>query len=183
MKIGDWVYFKTRNWPTDSVQDDADPDFDEGFYTGRGKIVDIVGDTVTVREEMTDFLVELGKHADDHIHPLDFSYEALTLGHLRQFLDQHRDVPDDTPVSIALPLSFFSDLDDMPPDHPEYKEVSECQYVDACAISITGFTEDGDFTEGFIPPAERDGVNWDFSVEITPHPAQSFEALRMSEDE
>ncbi len=183
MKIGDWVYFKTRNWPKDSAIDEADHDSDEGFYTGRGKIVGIVGNNVTVREEATDFLVEVGPHPDDQLHPLIVDYETLTLGHLRQFLDQHKDVPDDTPVSIALPLVFFSDMDEMPPDHPEYKEVSECQYVEACAISITGFTEDGDFTESYIPPEERDEVDWDFSVEITPHPAQCFEALRRTEEE
>lgn len=71
----------------------------------------------------------------------------------------------------------------MPPDHPEFKEVSECQHVEACAISIMGFTEDGAFTESFIPPAERDEVEWDFSVEITPNPVQCFEALRRTEDE
>ena len=142
MKIGDWVFFKTRNWPKGSVTDEAVHVTDEGLYTGRGKIVGIVGDNVTVREEMTDFLVEVGPHPDDQLHPLDFDYETLTLGQLRQFLDQHKDVPDDTPVSIALPLSFFSDIDEMPPDHPDYKEVSECQYVEACGISITGFTRE-----------------------------------------
>ena len=98
-------------------------------------------------------------------------------------MEQNKEVPDDTPVAIALPLSFFSDLDEMPTDHPEFKEVSECQYVEASAISITGFTEDGDFTEGFIPPAERGEVEWDFSVEITPNPVQCFAALRRTDDE
>jgi hypothetical protein len=183
MNIGDWVFFKTRNWPKDSVPDEAERDPDEGLYTGRGKIVGIVGNHVTVREEKTNCLVEVGPHPDDQLHLLDCDYETLTIGHLRKFLDQHKEVPDDTPVAIALPLSFFSDLDEMPPDHPEFKEVSECQYVEACAISITGFTEDGEFTEFFIPPAQRDEVEWDFSVEITPNPVQCFEALRRTEDE
>jgi hypothetical protein len=183
MKIGDWVYFKTRNWPKDSVPDEAERDSDEGLYTGRGKIVGIAGDNVTVREEMTDFLVEVGLHPDDQLLPLDFDYATLTLGDLRQFLDQHKDIPEDTPVTIALPLSFFSDLDEMPPDHPEYNAVSEWQSVEACGISITGFTEDGDFTDSYIPPAERAEVDWNFSVEITPHPEQCFEALRTTEDE
>lgn len=180
MKIGDWVIFTTRK---DSDADDAVHVTGEGLYTGRGQIVGIVGNNITVREETTNRLVEVGPHPDDQIHSLDFDYETLTLGHLRQFLDQHKDVPDDTPVSIALPLSFFSDLDEMSPDHPDYKEVSECQYVEAYGISITGFTEDGDFTEGYIPPAERNDVDWSFSVEITPHPGQCFEALRRTDDE
>jgi hypothetical protein len=98
-------------------------------------------------------------------------------------LDQHKNAPDDIPVTIALPLSFFSDLDEMPPDHPEFKAVSECQSVEACDISITGFTEDGDFTDKYIPPAEREEEDWIFSVEITPHPEHCFKALRMTADE
>lgn len=183
MRIGDWVFFKTRNWPQDSVPDEAELGFGERLYTGRGKIVGIVGNNVTVCEENANCLVEVGSHPDDQVHLLDFDYETLTIGHLRKFLDQHKDVPDDIPVAIALPLSFFSDLDEMPPDHPEFREVSECQYVEACAISITGFTDDGEFTESFIPPAERDEAEWDFSVEITPNPAQCFAALRRTEDE
>ena len=183
MKIGDWVYFQTRNWPKDSASVEVEHDSDEGLYAGRGKIVGIVGNNITVREEKTDFLVEMGPHPDDRIYPFTCDYETLTLGQLRQFLDQHKDVPDDTPVSIALPQKFFSDLEEMPPDHPQYKEVCECEYVEACAISIAGFTPSGEYTESYIPPAEWDDVMWEFSVEITPHPAQCFDALRRTEDE
>jgi hypothetical protein len=70
-----------------------------------------------------------------------------------------------------------------PPDHPEFRAVSECQSVEACGISITGFTEDGDFTDRYIPPTEREDEDWVFSVEITPHPEQCFEALRRTENE
>ena len=183
MKIGDWVFFKTHNWPKGSVTGESAHVPDEGLYSGRGKIVGIVGNNVTVREEKTNSLVEVGPHPDDQLHSLSSDYATLTLGNLRKFLDQHKDVPDDTPVTIALPLSFISDLDEMPPDHPEYKAVSEWQSVEACGISITGFTEDGDFTDSYIPPAERVEVDWNFSVEITPHPEQCFEALRTTEDE
>lgn len=71
----------------------------------------------------------------------------------------------------------------MPPDHPEFKEVSECQFVEPCAISITGFTEDGDFMDGYIPPAEGQEEHGRFSVEIAPNPVHCFEALRRTEDE
>lgn len=53
------------------------------------------------------------------IRPLEYDFNTLTLGDLRAFLEEHKDVPDDVPVTIALPLGFFSDEDDLPPDHPE----------------------------------------------------------------
>lgn len=53
MKIGDWVFFETRNRPTDSVTGEAVHATDEGLRTGRGRIVGIVGNSVTVREEKT----------------------------------------------------------------------------------------------------------------------------------
>lgn len=86
-------------------------------------------------------------------------------------------------MTISLPLNFFSDLDEMPPDHPEYKAVSECPSVEACGIGISGFSQDGDFTDEYIPPEKREDEAWDFSVEITPDPERCFEALREQEDE
>ena len=53
MKIGDWVFFKTRNWPKGSVTGEAAYVTDEGLYSGRGEIVGIVGNNITVREEKT----------------------------------------------------------------------------------------------------------------------------------
>ena len=41
-----------------------------------------------------------------------------------RFLEQCRDVPDEIPVTIALPLGFAGDEDELPPDDPEYKAVS-----------------------------------------------------------
>ncbi|MHB0956836.1 MAG: hypothetical protein ACYC0X_12935 [Pirellulaceae bacterium] len=178
MKIGEWVFFKTHNWPKVSVTGDAAHVTDEGLYSGRGKIVGIVGNIYTVREETANRLVEVGPHPDDQVRSLGVRYTTLTLGHLRTFLEQHKNVPDDIPVTIALPLNFFSDLDEMPPDHPEFKAVSECQIVDACEISIMGYTDDGAFMERYVPPAEREKEDWDFSVEIVPHPEQCFEAMR-----
>jgi hypothetical protein len=128
-------------------------------------------------------LVEVGPHPDDEIRPLGYDYTTLTLGHLRAFLEQHKEAPDDIPVTIALPLSFFSDLDDMPSDHPEYTAVSECQSVEACGVSLMGFTQEGDFTDRYPPPKGREGEDWDFWVEITPDPEQCFEALREHEDD
>ena len=183
MKIGDWVYFQTRNWPKDSALVKAEHDSDEGLYTGSGKIVGIVGNHITVREEKTDFLVEVGPHPDDRVFPFTCDYQTLTLGHLRQFLDQHKNVPDDTPVTIALPLSYFGDLQKLPLDHPQYKEVFECEVVYARAISIAGFSSGEDYTDNYIPPAEWDDEVWEFTVEITPHPAQCFDASRRPENE
>ena len=190
MNIGDWVFFETCNWPKDVRSTKFDPATGEatditgqGLYSGRGKIINIAGDIYTVCEEKTNRLVAVGPHYDDHIRPLDYDYTTLTLGDLRAFLEQHKEVPDGVPVTIALPLSFFSDLDEMPADHPEYKAMSECQSVEACGVSLMGLTQDGGFTDRHIPPAEREGEEWDFSVEITPNPEQCFEALREHEDD
>ena len=82
---------------------------------------------------------------------------------------------------IALPMSFFSDSEDMPSDHPEYKAVSACQPVEACGIGIVGFTRvrrcHGSST--FLQRGERDRIGT-LSLEITPNPEQCFEALRES---
>ena len=50
MKVGDWVSFKTRNWPKEVQRTRIDPDTGEskditgqGFYDGRGKIIGIAG--------------------------------------------------------------------------------------------------------------------------------------------
>jgi hypothetical protein len=82
-----------------------------------------------------------------------------------------------------LPLSFFSDLDDLPPHHPEYKAVSECQSVEACRIGIVGVSRDGDFADEYIPLAGREREEWDFVVEITPNPRQCYEVLREQDEE
>jgi hypothetical protein len=190
MKVGDWVFFKTRNWPKD-VQvtridletGESDDATGQGLYQGRGKIVGIAGDNCTVREEKSDRLVEVGPHSEDEIRPLEYDFNTLTLGHLRAFLEEHKDVPDDVPVTIALPLGFFSDEDDLPPDHPEYKAVSACQSVEACGIALLACSESGEMAEGYIPLQERGGEEWDFSVEITPNAEQCYEALREREGE
>ena len=190
MNVGDWVFFKTCNWPEDVRNTEFDSATGEvvditgqRLYSGRGKIVGIAGDNYTVREEKTNRLVEVGPHPDDQIRPLDYDYTTLTLGHLRAFLEQHKEAPDDIPVTIALPLSFFSDLDEIPSDHPEYKAVCESQSVDACGVFLVGLTEDGGETDRYVPPEEREGEEWDFSVEITPNPERHFDALREHEEE
>ena len=182
--------FGEHNWPKDVKYTRLDPATGEstditgeGFYDGRGKIIGIAGNNYTVREEKSYRLVEVGPDPEDVIRPLGFNYSTLTLGDLRAFLVEHKDAPDDIPVTVVLPLSFFSDLDEMPSDHPEYRAVSECQSVEACGVAVTGFTEHGDFTEHYIPLEKRGAEEWAFSVEITPHPEQCFEALRKYEDE
>ena len=189
MKVGDWVFFRTRNWPSDvrvikseSSGETADVT-GESLYSGRGRIVGIAGSNYTVREEKADRLVEVGPHPEDRISPLAFGYATLTIGHLRAFLEQHKEAPDDIPVIIPLPLSFFSDLEDMPPDHPEYKAVSESQSVEACGIGFVGFTEDGEVSDEYIPREAREGKDWDFTLEIIPNAEQCFDALRERENE
>jgi hypothetical protein len=190
MNVGDWVFFKTCNWPEDvqrtkidSATGEAMDTMGQGLYSGRGKIVGIAGDNYTVREEKTNRLVEVGPHPDDQIRSLDYDYTTLTLGHLRAFLEQHKEAPDDIPVTVALPLSFFSDLDEMPSDHPEYKAFCECQSVDASGIALTALSEHGEMAERYILPERREGEEWDFSVEITPNPEQCFHVLREHEEE
>ena len=100
MNVGDWVGFKTRNWQKDARSNVTG----QGLYAGRGKIIGIAGDNYTVREEKTNRLVEVGPHPDDRIQPLGHDFATLTLGHLRAFLEQQKEAPDDIPVTIALPL-------------------------------------------------------------------------------
>ncbi len=77
MNVGDWVFFKTRNWPKD-VQvtridletGDAEDKTGQGFYQGRGKIVGIAGENYTVREGKSNRLVEVGPHPEDEIRPV-----------------------------------------------------------------------------------------------------------------
>jgi len=190
MNVGDWVFFKTCNWPEDvritkfdSATGEAMDVTGQGLYSGRGKIVGIAGDNYTVREEKTNRLVEVGPHPDDQIRPLGYDYTTLTLGHLRAFLEQHKEAPDDIPVTITLPLNFFSDLDEMPSDHPEYKAVCECQSVDASGVAFLALSKRGETAERYIPPEKRKGEEWDFAVEIIPNDEQCFEAMREREEE
>ena len=185
MKVGDRVSFKSRMWPETvlcvefpSATGECRDVTGQGLYCGRGRIVGIDGDNYTVREEKSGYFVEVGSHHDEQISPLGSVYPPLTLGHLRAFLRQHEHAPDDMRVMIALPMSFFSDSEDMPSDHSEYKAVSACQPVEVCGISIMGFSEYGDFTDRYIPPGGRREQDWDFSLEITPNPEQCFEAMR-----
>jgi hypothetical protein len=184
MNLGDWAFFKTRNWPDDvtSIESGHSGELKDVSgqrpYQGRGKVVGAAGKNYTVREEKTDRLIEVGPNQDDEIRPLQYHYPTLTLGDLRVFLEQHKDAPDEIPVSVALPLSFFSDLDEMPTDHPEYKAVSESYSVVASGIFFEALHESGNSAERYIPLKEREGEQWDFSVEIVPHSEESFHAMR-----
>ena len=66
MKVGNWVFFKTRNWPkdvqataTDSATGKIIDITGNELYFGRGKIIGIAGSNYTVREEKTSRLVEV----------------------------------------------------------------------------------------------------------------------------
>ena len=191
MNAGDWVFFKTRNWPKDVRITHVDAATGEqkdvtgqGLYQGRGKIVGIIGGNTTVLEEKTNRLMEIGLHPDDEICSLANEYARLTLGDLRAFLENYKDAPNDIPVTIALPVSFFSDEDDdVPPDHPEYKAVSASESVDASDIVFMGFSESGEIAEGFIPPEKRGGENWDFCIDLSPNSEQCYKVMREHEDE
>ena len=190
MKVGDWVFFKTRNWPKGVQVTHFNPATGEqkdvtgqGLYQGRGKIIGIAGDNITVREEKSNRLVEVGPHPADVIRSLGYEYSTLTLGVLRAFLDEHKDAPDEIPVTIALPLGFFGDEGDLPLDHPEFKAISAFESVDASGIAFMAYSESGEMTEGYIPPEKRGGEKWDFCIEISPNDEQCYEAMREREDE
>lgn len=185
MNVGDWVFFKTREWPADERR--IEPEHgaaklkdvgEERPYAGRGRVVGVAGKNYTVREEKTDRLVEVGPHPDDQICPLGHDLPTLTLGDLRAFLEEHKDAPDEVPVTVALPLSFFSDLDKMPSDHPEYKAVSECYSVAVSGIVFEDLNESRGSVNKHIPLKECEGKNWDFSIEIVPHDEESYHAMR-----
>jgi hypothetical protein len=185
MKVGDWVFFKTHNWPKDVRYTSTDPATGEtkditgqGLYEGRGKIIGVAGDNYTVREEKSDRLVEVGPNPEDVIRPLGFENATLTLGNLREFLERYSDAPNDIPVTVALPLGFFSDEDDLPPDHPEYRAVSAFHSVSASGIALMAYSDGGEMVEDYIPPDQREGEEWDFSVEIMPNGEQCFAAMR-----
>jgi hypothetical protein len=189
MNVRDWVFFKTRNWPKDvratkiNSKGRTEDVTGQGLYEGRGKIVGIVGNNITVREEKTNRSVEVGPHPEDVIRSLAFKYAGLTLGNLRAFLETYKDAPDDVPLTIALPLGFFSDEDDIPPDHPEYKAVSASEAVEAVGISFMAFSESGAVTEGYILPEERGNEKWEFCIELSPNDEQCYQALRERGDE
>ena len=190
MKIGDWVFFKTRNWPKGVQYTRIDPTTGkstdvtgQGLYSGRGKVIGIAGGNIRVREEQSNRLVEVGPDPGDLVRPLGVKYATLTLGDLRAFLEQYKDAPDTIPVTIALPLAFFSDEDDLPPDHPEYKAISAFESVDASGIALMAFSANGEMTEGYIPPENRGGEEWDFCVEMMPDDGQCYEAMRKREGE
>jgi len=147
------------------------------YYQGRGKVVGIAGKNYPIREEKTDRLIEVGPNSDDEIRPLQFHYPTLTLGDQRAFLEKHKDAPDEIPVTVALPLSFFSNLDDLPTDHPESKAVSESYSVAASENFFEAIHESGDSADRYFPLEEREGENWDFSVEIVPHAEDCFYAM------
>jgi hypothetical protein len=185
MNVGDWVFFKTRNWPGDVRRIEPDDDAAEMEdvsvqrpYAGRGRVVGVAGKNYTVREERTDRLVEVGPHPFDEIRPVGYDLRTLTLGDLREFLEQHKVAPDEVPVTVALPLSFFIDLDEMPLDHPQYKAVSECYSVAVSGIFFEALHESGDSADRYIPPRERECEDWDFSVEIVPHAGESYHVMR-----
>ena len=188
MKIGDWVFFKTRNWPKGVQYTRIDPATGkgtditgQGFYSGRGKVIGIAGSNTTVREEKSNRIVEVGPDPDDEIRPLGIKFPMLTLGDLRTFLERYKEAPDDIPVTMAVPLAFFSDEDDLPSDHPVYRAVSAFESVDASGIAFMAFSASGEMTEGYIPPEKREGEVWDFCVEIMPNDEQCYEAMRKRE--
>ncbi len=114
MKVGDWVFFKTHNWPkdvrhtaTDLATGETKNITGQGLYEGRGKIIGVAGDNYTVREEKSNRLVEVGPNPGDVIRPLGFEYATLTLGDLREFLERYSDAPDDIPVTLSPAAGFL----------------------------------------------------------------------------
>ena len=78
MNVGDWVFFKTRNWPKDASITQCDFSTGEtrdltgqGLYQGRGKVIGIAGGNITVREEKTNRLVD--------VRPMQMFVETVNL--------------------------------------------------------------------------------------------------------
>ena len=64
---------------------------------------------------------------------------------------------------------------------PECKAVSAFESVDASGIALMAFSESGEMTEGYIPPENRGGEEWNFCIEFSPNEEQGYEALREHE--
>lgn len=189
MNVGDWVFFRTRNWPSDVQRMEPEDDTAETKnvrgepYAGRGRVVGVAGKNYTVREDKPDRLVEVGPHSDDEIRPFGYDLPTLMLGDLRAFLEKHKGAPDEVPSTVSMPLSFFSDLDEMPLDHPEYKAVSECCSVAVSGIFFEAIHESGDSAERYIPLKEREREDWDFSIEIVPHAGEIMQCGSLEANE
>ena len=97
MKVGDWVFFKTRNWPknvqitrVDSATGKKKGRYRPRALPGPGQDHWGRGRQHHRAEEKSNRIVEVGPHPEDVIRSLGFEYSTLTLGVLRAFLEQHR---------------------------------------------------------------------------------------------
>ncbi len=189
MKAGDWVSFWTNTWPNDvtSIRVSMDnPGKTEditgkGLYMGRGRIVRVrETGAVLVREERSGRLVEVAPN--ERVEPLVLESRTLTLGDLRQFLEEYREAPDDTPVHVSLPVGFNCDDAglELEEDHPERHEPNAFEDVPARGITFTAIEqESGDIADSYIPPEEwESGEDWFFAVCILPNGARAHDALR-----
>jgi hypothetical protein len=195
-KRGDWVRFWTTNWPTDVTTIEFNLTKDglgksrdvtgQGLYMGRGKVVRVKGGGLLVREERSNRLVEISP--GERVEPMTVEYHLLTVGDLRKFLEARKDVPDDVPVTVSLPVRFNCDEDDEDlelPDHPERHDPNEYCSVSACSVHFDAIElNSGDSADGYVPIEEqKEGEDWYFSVEIVPNGKEAHDALRGEEDE
>jgi hypothetical protein len=193
LKVGDWVLFSTKNWPPEVLVirlplDEDDPSSredvtGEGLYSGRGRIVRASPEGWVVQEERSNLLVDVD--SGERIELMRrYDDSPLTLGELRQFLEEHRDAPDNTPINVTLPLGFTCDEDYpwvMPEDHPEAHAPDEFYTISASHIVFNSLEEMADLAEQDEDAGE--GMHPGPQIEIFLHFEEAHDALRGCDDE
>jgi hypothetical protein len=183
LKIGDWVVFRTRNWPKEVMRITLDEGetrnvTGEGLYVGRGKIIHAVEGGWTILEENSRVLVTVDP--GEHIEPMSLpETDPLTLGELRRFLDEHKDAPDNTPILVSLPIGFVCDEDSnrqLPEDHPDAHTPDMFHSIAASHLIFTSLEEMTDLAEQFEDAGE--GLHAGPQIEIILLPLEAHEALR-----
>jgi hypothetical protein len=186
LKVGDWAVFWTENWPPDAVAfefplDGSAPARNatgEGLYSGRGRIVSAGPDGWVIQEERSGRLTQIRPH--ERVEPMRRDEPTpMTLGELRRFVKEHSEAPDDTPVTIALPVGFTCDEDsnqDLPEDHPEAHTPDALAVVSASHFIFHSVEEMADLAGQSEDAGE--GMHAGPQIEIVIHPRDAHAALR-----
>lgn len=103
--------------------------------------------------------------------------KQLMFGDLRKFVAEHKDAPDDVPVLVDIPNSFACDEKKPPRGDSMAHAAESCELVSAINIALLGLGPLAS-SEGYIPPEEREGEEWDFHVAITLDEATCHQLLR-----
>lgn len=183
LKVGDWVFFRTKNWPRGVIsislgEGESRNVTGEGLYMGRGKIVGADETGWTVQEENSTSLVKV--EPGEQIRLMDQpSTEPMTMGDLRRFVDEHEDVPDNTPILVSLPVGFTCDEDyphALPEDHPEAHTPDTFQLVAASHLFFTSLEDMADLAGQFEDAGE--GMHAGPQIEMILLPLEAHAALR-----